>query len=651
MLPPGFGPRHQTRSARVAVARILATALLALVCGALGEGRAFAQQPTLELTFVPVRGVQTAIWVERDDGLFMGTLALTYATSTAGIGNRPGALQMNSGYRWPYGRREGVLPIWAHRRAAAPSAMPFRRVIFQNRSSEGAASRTVDDMSVDDYYCLSFDLSKASREALDAVTCASVFSSDKGRYMTEDDAAAGYAEPFEVETGTTLRPLSTTSLYPPRRDVTRCTDDECFDHPDVDDFAGHAASVMPELDAITRATPEGERRTTWSFLIPDDWSTEHRYTLYLEANTEGDYNHYYSPERYPTPLGEDDQLWDFFSKNYGYPYRGQPSLLYALPFGIDADGMAETAAPVGYGALHGEDGELRPIDDTITDDPAAAPGSGADRLHVIGGVRAQLRVTGGNVCDQPDAPPSCGAGCAASASVCGALACDRQTRTCQSPCTMPTATQAVQALRVEPHPDPLRAHMWARLSFQTPPSERPIGEYEVKIRTSSGDWTMAFAPDSTQELLPVALDLCGDDSAPQFNRCTSLPSGTELTAILANLRESTEYEVSVTPRDAQCKQLGVAARARFKTAARTFSTVSPCFIASAAYGSPLAAEIAPLRRFRDRYLLSHAPGRALVSTYYRVGPTLADYVRASPWLTATTRTLISWALSGVRWLD
>ena len=114
-----------------------------------------------------------------------------------GIGNRPGATQMNSGFRWPYGRREGVLPVWAHRRLESPDAQPFRRVIFQNRSSEGFASRTSDDHSVDDYYCLSFDQSSTGRDALDAVTCASVFSSDKGRFMTKQDLTGGYGEPYE----------------------------------------------------------------------------------------------------------------------------------------------------------------------------------------------------------------------------------------------------------------------------------------------------------------------------------------------------------------------------------------------------------------------------------------------------------------------
>jgi hypothetical protein len=82
---------------------------------------AFAQD-VLELGFTPTKRAQIAVWIEREDGTFVETIALTQAVAYRGIGNRPGALQMNSGYRWPYGRREGVLPVWAHRRAAATDA-------------------------------------------------------------------------------------------------------------------------------------------------------------------------------------------------------------------------------------------------------------------------------------------------------------------------------------------------------------------------------------------------------------------------------------------------------------------------------------------------------------------------------------------------
>ena len=70
--------------------------------------------------------------------------------------------------------------------------------------------------------------------AVDAVTCASVFSSDKGRFETNTDVQNGYGEPFQDESGAgSKRALAAVSLYPPRIDVTRCSSTGCNDHIDV----------------------------------------------------------------------------------------------------------------------------------------------------------------------------------------------------------------------------------------------------------------------------------------------------------------------------------------------------------------------------------------------------------------------------------
>ena len=72
-----------------------------------------------------------------------------------------------------------------------------------------------------------------------------------------------------------------------------------------------------------------------------------------------------------------------------------------------------------------------------------------------------------------------------------------------------------------------------------------------------------------------------------------------------------------------------------------FSTVTPCFIATAAYGSPLASEISVLRAARDRYLAPNVLGRALIATYYSVGPRLAEPVREHPWLARAVRAILA----------
>jgi hypothetical protein len=62
-----------------------------------------------------------------------------------------------------------------------------------------------------------------------------------------------------------------------------------------------------------------------------------------------------------------------------------------------------------------------------------------------------------------------------------------------------------------------------------------------------------------------------------------------------------------------------------------------CFIATAAYGFYSAPQVQVLRDFRDRYLLTNAPGRAFVAWYYLYGPRGAHFINAHPWLKPPVR--------------
>ena len=66
-----------------------------------------------------------------------------------------------------------------------------------------------------------------------------------------------------------------------------------------------------------------------------------------------------------------------------------------------------------------------------------------------------------------------------------------------------------------------------------------------------------------------------------------------------------------------------------------------CFIATAAYGSYLDPHVAALREFRDTYLKSNWVGRQLVSGYYAVSPSMAEYLLDHPELKPWVRVALT----------
>ncbi|CAD6494362.1 MAG: hypothetical protein LAKADJCE_00721 [Candidatus Argoarchaeum ethanivorans] len=55
--------------------------------------------------------------------------------------------------------------------------------------------------------------------------------------------------------------------------------------------------------------------------------------------------------------------------------------------------------------------------------------------------------------------------------------------------------------------------------------------------------------------------------------------------------------------------------------------IAECFIATAAYGTPLHEDIDVLRDFRDEYLMTNPIGRTFVEIYYTTSPPIADVIK------------------------
>jgi hypothetical protein len=64
---------------------------------------------------------------------------------------------------------------------------------------------------------------------------------------------------------------------------------------------------------------------------------------------------------------------------------------------------------------------------------------------------------------------------------------------------------------------------------------------------------------------------------------------------------------------------------------------SPCFIATAAYGTPLHEDIDILRDFRDKYLMTNPFGKEFVKIYYETSPPIAEVISEHEWLRTIVR--------------
>ncbi len=511
----------------------------------------------LDTEFTPTANLQIVAWLETAAGAYVDTVFITQQTGTFGLGNRPGRYDFNSAPMWPYGRRIDTFPVWSHRNGQA-----FPSVLFQNDPTEdpnycatlpvGEASyiacgendlsHSAGSSSVENHYC-----HPLVETAVDATTCPSPSFTDKGRFSTDPSMTTGYPPrvDFVPEIGQNLPDSPSTAMY----------------------------KALDPFDAVSQPTPIGGTDAHAPWPIPADLP-DGDYVLYVETSLESDFNDTYNASTYPSPPGI---AWS----GYGVPTRGQPSIIYSVPFTIaDSATTASTTAFAGYGDPTGADGTLRPPDTTITTN---TPASGASRLQLVSDGSAMYRVrvaSGPDMLALPDEPSQL-----ASGSI--------------------TSTDAT-------------------ISFAAPAvAGAKVTGYDIRVLANEPmtDDNFANATQITTNVAPVA------------------PGATQ-TVDVAGLLPTTDYWIGIRAFNG-CDDEGPLAVIHVTTTDRESGTVDACFIATAAYGSIMANDVELLRHFRDTWLETNVVGELGVEAYYTFGPALAGIVGESDLLRATARDMLA----------
>jgi len=124
---------------------------------------------------------------------------------------------------------------------------------------------------------------------------------------------------------------------------------------------------------------------------------------------------------------------------------------------------------------------------------------------------------------------------------------------------------------------------------------------------------------------------------PQTGQST-IPSDPSAFKIADNVPTG-DYHVKAYFSKAGANQaVGAIGEADFSIA--TDTSAGTCFVATAAFGSPMAHQVQSLRMFRDRILLPSAAGRAFVNWYYTWSPSAADWLRTHPVARMLTRAIL-----------
>ena len=112
---------------------------------------------------------------------------------------------------------------------------------------------------------------------------------------------------------------------------------------------------------------------------------------------------------------------------------------------------------------------------------------------------------------------------------------------------------------------------------------------------------------------------------------TSLTNGTTYYFVVRGV------DTAIPTEGSDCDEASATPEAAAPTPTTGGGGGGPCFIATAAYGTPMAKEVKVLCKFRDEYLLKAEAGETFVKLYYRTSPPIADFIRDKTPLKAFVR--------------
>lgn len=175
---------------------------------------------------------------------------------------------------------------------------------------------------------------------------------------------------------------------------------------------------------------------------------------------------------------------------------------------------------------------------------------------------------------------------------------------------------------------------WVAQASVVPPVIRPGGSVVITI-SNIGDEAFGVCtlrvtrPDGTRDEVHPANEVINPDESWSCTYPADFGGNTDQTG---------KYAVRLWVTDAlfQFPCVEVLPPPEFEGLAY-FVVTSGCFIATAAYGTPMAEEIDILRDFRDQYLLTNPVGETLVELYYKTSPPIADFIDDHPALKPVVR--------------